>query len=129
VTEPNGTNRPLTDAEHRLAGWLLEHGFAEAKDYLAQLEKAEVTSWRCPCGCASIKFRIKDLPPAPPGVHILADFVFGEGEELNGAFIYESAGILSGLEVCGYTGEAPKSFPTPEQLRPLEARAEPARHH
>src|SRR4051794_24557679 len=94
-----GDNRPLTDAERHLARWMLEHGEAEAQEFLPQLELAEVTPWRCPCGCATIKFAIKGRPPAPPGVHILADFVFGNDENLRGIFIFEKAGILSGLEV------------------------------
>jgi hypothetical protein len=114
-------NRPLTDHERRLARWMLEHGTAEARDFLPQLEQAEATPWQCACGCASINFQIKGHAPAPPGVHVLADFEFGEGEALYGVFIYASANILSGLEVCGYTGEAPKSLPTPEQLRPFES--------
>ena len=36
-------NRPLTDAERDLARWMLEHGTEEAKQYLDQLELAEVT--------------------------------------------------------------------------------------
>ena len=117
----NAANRPLTADERHLARWMLEHGTAEARDFLPQLEQAEVTPWRCPCGCASINFQIKGHAPAPPGVHILADFVFGDGQELNGAFIYEKAGILSGLEVFGYASDAPKSLPTPEHLRPVES--------
>jgi hypothetical protein len=118
-SETNLGNRSLTDAERRLARWMLEHGNSEAKNFLPQLERAEVTPWRCPCGCASINLQIEGYPAAPPGVHLLADFVFGDNDNLNGIFIYESGGILSGLEVCGYTGEAPKHLPAPESLRPM----------
>jgi len=38
---------------------------------------------------------------------------------VSGIFLYESKGILSGLEVYGLAGEAPKSLPEPEVLRPL----------
>jgi len=114
-TNAIAANRPLTDTERRLVRWMLENGTAEAKDFLPQLELAEVTPWRCPCGCASINFQIKGYAIAPPGVHVLGDFLFGES---NGVFIYESDGILSGLEVVGYAGTAPNSLPAPESLRP-----------
>jgi len=98
---------------------MLRHGTAEARDYLEQLAQAEVTSWKCECGCASINFQIQDRPPAPPGVRILGDFIFGvEGAE-SGAFIFSCEGILSGLEVYGRAGDAPKELPRPEELRPL----------
>jgi hypothetical protein len=58
-------------------------------------------------------------PLAPPGVHILADFVFGDDESLSGIFMFEKAGILSGLEVYGLAADAPTSLPAPESLRPL----------
>ena len=115
----NGTNnRPLTDAEHQLARWMLENGVSEAKQYLDQLEIAEVTPWRCPCGCASINFQIKGHPEVPPGVHILGDFLIGEGKNQSGAFIFASEGLLSGLEVYGLSGDAPRSLPRPADLRP-----------
>jgi hypothetical protein len=111
--------RPLTETERHLAQWMLEHGLPEAKDFLPQLELAEVTPWCCLCGCASINFQINGRPEAPPGVHVLADFVFGADEELSGIFIYESAGILSGLEVYGLAGDAPRALPSPDRLRPF----------
>ena len=119
--DPNATNdnRPLTDAERHLARWMLEHGKPEGKSFLPQIEIAEVTSWRCPCGCASINFKIKGHPPAPPGVHHLGQFVFGNEDDPNGIFIFESAGILSGIEVYGMVGEAPTSLPHPDSLRPF----------
>ena len=112
-------NRDLTDHERRLVRWMLEHGSPEASGFLPQLEIAEVTPWRCPCGCASISFHIRGKPAAPPGVHPIADFVFGEGDTLSGIFVYEKDGILSGLEVYGLPGDAPKSLPEPEALRPF----------
>jgi hypothetical protein len=110
-------NRELTDHERRLVRWMLEHGNAEASAFLPQLELAEVTPWRCRCGCASINFQIRGKPAPPPGVHPIADFVFGEGETLSGIFVYEKGGILSGLEVYGLAGDEPKSLPEPETLR------------
>ncbi len=113
-------NRPLTDAERNLARWMLEHGSAEAEQYLAQLERAEVTPWRCPCGCASINFQILGHAEAPPGVHILGDFVMGEDDHPSGVFIYSSGGLLSGIEVYGLGDDAPRVLPYPENLRALE---------
>jgi hypothetical protein len=109
-------NRNLSEDERRLVQWMLEHGQPEASSFLSQLERTKVTPWRCPCGCASLNFRISDLPLPPPGVHPIADFVLGEGDNLSGIFIYEKEGILSGLEVYGLAGEAPKILPEPEDL-------------
>jgi hypothetical protein len=97
---------------------MLENGVPEARAFLAQLQGAEVTAWRCPCGCASINFQIKGHPPAPPGVHILGDFLCGPLEAPAGAFIYESGGVLSGIEVYALATDAPSVLPeTP--LRPF----------
>jgi len=109
--------RQLTDHERSLVRWMLQHGNSEALTFLPQLELAEVAPWQCPCGCASINFRIRGKPAPPPGVHPIADFVFGEDNTLSGIFVYEKDGILSGLEVYGLAGEAPKSLPEPGVLR------------
>jgi hypothetical protein len=53
-------------------------------------------------------------------MHPIADFLFGDEETLSGIFVYEKDGILSGLEVYGLAGEAPKFLPEPEALRPFE---------
>jgi len=111
-------NRPLSKAEYELARWMLEHGTPEAPNFLRQLEQAEVTAWRCLCGCASINFKIKGHPEAQPGVNILGDFVAGDDEKLSGVFIFESGGLLSGIEVYGLTGDAPTALPTMDELRP-----------
>jgi hypothetical protein len=108
--------RPLSDAERQLSRWMLENGTAEAAEFLSQLEVAEATPWRCPCGCASFNFKIKAVPAAPPGVHVLGDFVFYDGTNIAGIFIFSSNGILSGLEVTGMAGDAPKVLPEPRQL-------------
>ena len=108
--------RALSAKERRLARWMLEHGTDEAAQFLVQLEKAEVTPWRCPCGCASVNFKVADMPAAPPGVHVLGDFVFYDGEDLAGIFIYSSNNILSGLEVYGLAGDAPNELPEPGGL-------------
>jgi hypothetical protein len=112
-------NRPLTDDERRLVRWMLEHGDPGAEAFLPQLDLAEVTPWRCKCGCASIIFEIKGHPIPPPGVHPIADFVFGDTSTLSGVFVYERNGALRGQEVYGLAAEAPKTLPSPESLRPL----------
>lgn len=120
--------RPLTNEESRLARWMLEHGSREASDYIVQLDRAKATTRRCPCGCASFDFEVEGKPAAPPGVHVLGDFVFGDRTNLAGIFIYSSAGILSGVEVYGLASDAPAELPEPESLRPLEFEIKPARH-
>lgn len=114
-------NRALTQAEYDLIRWILEHGSADAQEYIVQLDKAEATLWRCECGCASINLEIKGYPLAPPGVHILGDFVFGEYIEMAGVFVFSSDGILSGLEVYGIAGDAPKNLPKQESLRSFQS--------
>jgi hypothetical protein len=120
--------RPLTEQERELARWMLEHGSSEAQGFLAQLARAEATSWRCVCGCASFNLKVAGEPEAPPGVGILGDFVVGEGENSFGVFIFQSGGILSDAEVYALGAEAPKTLPRPEQLLPLQAGA-PAQAH
>lgn len=115
--------RPLTTHEARVAQWMLQHGSSEAQRYLPQLALAEATTWRCDCGCASFNLKVAGKPEAPPGVNILGDFVAGEGEGMFGIFIFESGGILSGVEVYGLAADAPHSLPAPEALRPLVAAA------
>jgi hypothetical protein len=79
-------NRALTPIEEQLIRWMLDHGKAAARAFLPQLEKAHVTPFRCPCGCASINLSIEGLPEPSGGLHILADFIFGADEELSGIF-------------------------------------------
>ena len=113
------SNRSLTDAERNLARWMLEQSGTDTRKFLAQLDLAEVTPWRCPCGCASVNFQISGFPEAPSGVHVLGDFLVGEGNSLSGIFIFESGNLLSGIEVYGMAGDAPKILPSPAELRPF----------
>jgi hypothetical protein len=112
-------NRQLTSEEYALVRWLLEHGEPEAVSFLPQLEQAQVTSWQCSCGCASINFIVSGHPEPTGGMKTLADFIFGSKNELSGIFVYEQAGILSGLEVYGLAGDAPKVLPSIDLLRPF----------
>ena len=123
VMTTSGVTRPLTDRERRLARWMLENGSDEARQFLGQLEEAEATSWRCQCGCASFNFRVRGKPEAPPGVHVLGDYVFGTEADMAGAFVFSSDGILSGEEVYGLAGDAPAVLPEPETLRRFGATA------
>jgi hypothetical protein len=118
-SRPIPDRRPLTAPERELARWMLEHGSRAAADFLAQLEGAEVVS-RCPCGCASIHFEVAGLPKPTGGLRILGDYVFGGEADLAGAFIFERAGVLAGLEVYGLAGDAPSTLPRPGSLRPFE---------
>jgi hypothetical protein len=95
---------------------MLEHGNSEAEAFLCQLEIAEVTPWQCPCGCASINFQIMGHAEPPPGVHILGDFTLFAGDLAGGAFIFESGGLLSGIEVYSF-GDPVTILPTAEDLR------------
>ena len=113
--------RDLTPAERYLVRWMLEHGGPEAHQFLAQLERARVTSWVCPCGCASINFTVEGQPVPAGGMHLLADFVFGGEADMSGIFVFEQGGVLSGLEVYGLAGEAPQTLPMPDMLRPVPA--------
>ncbi|MBR0707308.1 hypothetical protein [Bradyrhizobium liaoningense] len=113
-------NRPLTDAERVLARWMLEHGTEEARQYLDQLELAEVTPWKCRCGCASINFQIRGHAEAPPGAQILGEFLVNDGDHPSGIFIYSSDGLLKGIDVYGLAGDAPSVLPLPEELSAFE---------
>ncbi|MEI7298178.1 hypothetical protein WCQ02_39360 [Paraburkholderia tropica] len=112
-------NRPLSVSEMSLARWMLEHGEPTAREFLEQLAVAEVTPCRCSCGCGSINFQMKGREPTPPGVHILGDFMFGPDDAPAGIFIFESAGLLSGIEVYGLASDAPAELPRQDALRPL----------
>jgi len=122
------SNRELTASERHLAQWMLEHGSPEARQFLEQLEIAKVTPWRCPCGCASINFSIGGKPDQK-GCDPIADFIFGADDDLSGIFIFKSNGVLGGLEVYGLAGDAPKTLPSQEALRPFQTNTQtPFKH-
>src|SRR5260370_25699962 len=112
-------DRPLTAAEPTLVRWLMLHGIREAACYLPQLDRARVAS-RCYCGCASIDFAIDGVVPPPgTGITTLADYEWlAPGGELFGVFVFESSGLLAGLEVWSQDGLAQATaLPDIEQLR------------
>ena len=114
-TKPILVDRSLTIEERDLTRWILEHGEPGASAFVEQLDRARV-KFLCPCGCASIDFAIEGSPDAPIGVHILGDFIFGEGDSVAGVFVFEAGGILKGLEVYGLAGDAPAVLPKVSDL-------------
>lgn len=100
---------------------MLKHGTEEATQYLGQLDLAEVTPWKCLCGCASINFQIRGHAEPPPGVHILGDFMINQGDHPSGIFIFSSGDLLRGIEVYGMAGDAPTVLPRSESLSAFES--------
>jgi hypothetical protein len=118
MTEPT---RPLTDEERTLLRWMLEHSGPEAAAFLPQLEHAEATLWKCPCGCASFDLKILGYPEPPRGARTIAEFVFGEGETFCGIFVFEDGGTLKGVDAYALGGKSPNVLPRPEELRPFDS--------
>ena len=110
-------DRSLTPDESALVCWLLDHDVESAAGFVPQLELARVVS-RCPCGCASINFAIAGVKPPPGNIGVLADFQFRTAEgHLCGAFLFERAGLLAGLEVYSMDGlSVPSTLPAIETL-------------
>lgn len=112
-------NRPLTIAEAHLVRWMLENGGPGSRVFLGQLERTQVTPWRCPCGCASLQFALEGMPEPTGGLRPIADFVWGTEEAFSGIFAYERDSVLAGVEVYGLSGDAPTKLPAAEMLRPF----------
>ncbi len=111
--------RPMSPAERELTRWMLDHsGAPDVERFLAHLERAHVIS-RCPCGCASVNFSVSGEAEPTGGLRVLGDYVFGDEETMSGAFVFEQNGVLAGLEVYGLGGDAPRTLPHPEELRPF----------
>ena len=91
---------------------MLEHGSSEARHFLPQFERARVTPWRCPCGCASFNFSVEGQPTPAGDMHLLADFLFGGETDLSCISVYEQGGVLSGLEVYGLAGDEAEFSPS-----------------
>jgi hypothetical protein len=113
-------DRPLSGQEASLVRWMLEHGTSEAAKFLPQLPDARVAS-RCPCGCASVNFSVAGASPPPGALGILGDFQFHTPEgHLCGAFVFERAGVLAGVEVWSIDGlTVPSTLPAIEKLEPV----------
>ncbi len=119
-TGPIPEDRSLSAYEAALVRWMLGHGTASAARFLPQLTEARVVS-RCYCGCASVDFSVGGVvpPPAEP-ISILADFEYRTAEgHLCGAFVFQRAGLLAGLEVWSVDGLCtPATLPDIGQLQP-----------
>lgn len=118
VREP----RALTEEERALIGWMLR----ESSDgrFMEQLASARVVSG-CDCGCASVNLEIDGYPPPTGRLRIIGDYLLGEGASLQGAFVFEQGGVVSGLEVCGYGTDALVRLPLPSALRPWKEGSSP----
>ncbi|MFL5496564.1 MAG: hypothetical protein ACJ8DC_19430 [Gemmatimonadales bacterium] len=66
-------------------------------------------------------FEVAGFPPPTGGVHVLGDFLFGGEVDPAGAFVFERAGVLAGVEVYGLAGKAPSTLPHPDSLRPFQS--------
>jgi len=119
AAEPDSKTRPLTDAELTLTRWMLEHSTPEAKLFLPQLDRARATLWQCPCGCASFNFAVEGTPTSEDGIHPIADFLFGDDSNLSGIFVFETKGVLGGVEVYTLSADVSNLLPSPECLRPV----------
>jgi hypothetical protein len=114
-----GEYRPLSDKEHELLVWLLEHGPINATNFLSQLEVLEARS-SCRCGCPSIAFNVPlDSPfiDSPQGMR--AYFLGRSGEDEVGLTLTAGFGVLSELEIYTF-GEVdrPVDLPAIDTLRP-----------
>ncbi len=118
---PIPEDRPLSAHEATLVRWMLEQGTASAARFLAHLPEARVVS-RCSCGCGSVDLSVGGVvPPRNEPISILADFEYRTATgHLCGAFVFERAGLLAGLEVWSVDGlSTPSVLPAVDQLRPL----------
>lgn len=114
-------SRQLSPEEASLLRWMLKNGQPEAARYVDVVDSLRVSSWRCPCGCASLEFVTRDAK-STHGMQPIADFVFGSDDHLCDIFVYlVGDGELGGIEVSGYGCEAPKKLPEPSQLRRANA--------
>ena len=114
-------DRPLTEQEHALVRWMLEHGRPDAVAYLEQLSRARVVA-RCPCGCASVDFSIGgQRPPTVGGMDILSDWQWHASEgQFCGAFVFARHDQLAGLEIWSIDGQSSASvLPQTSELEPF----------
>ena len=110
--------RALSPTEFKLADWLLEHSTQlhadEKKKFRSQLNEALVVS-RCGCGCATIEFSIAGQKSATGGLRPLSESATRNNEF--GIFIYETGGLLSGLEIYGLANlNLPSEFPALSEI-------------
>ena len=110
--------RPLSDKEHELLVWLLEHGPMNAANFLPQLGIIEARS-SCRCGCPSIEFSVPVDSPfidSPQGIR--AFFLGRSGEDEVGLMLTAGSGVLSELEVYTFAEvDHPFDLPAINTLR------------
>jgi hypothetical protein len=97
--------RPLTAHERLLTRWMIEHGTASDAEkawLLHQLDLATVMR-RCGCGCASVDFAISGTQAKSTGLRIVGDFLFGDGPDVCGVFVFCCAELLAGIEVYSFS--------------------------
>lgn len=116
-TAQSSLPRSLSQEELTLVIYLLNHGSAEAKPFLAQLAGARVVA-HCICGCASVDFSIDGLQSQASGMRTLSDFQWKDEQgHLFGIVLFERGGLLSGLDVWSIDGQAtPFILPSIEVL-------------
>jgi hypothetical protein len=68
-----------------------------------------------------VDFAVEGVVPPPGPFGILADFEYRTADgHVCGAFVFERAGVLAGLEVWSQDGQStPSVLPSPTQLRPI----------
>ena len=96
--------------------WLLAQT-SEAAAFSSQVDRLRVVAV-CECGCPSVEFALDDAPPpSSTHGHILAEAVGKSPEGVDvGVILWESAGVVSGLEVYCYNNESGFQVPNPKDL-------------
>jgi hypothetical protein len=87
---------------------MLENGHPEARSFLPQLEHTSVTDYRCPCGCATINLAVEGFSEQTGGLHILADFLFGDKTTLSGILFMRSKDSWRALKSMAWLGMHPR---------------------
>jgi len=118
-SQPIRGGRSLSAQERSLIEWMLRTGSNDPGRFLEHLVAARVVD-RCSCGCASIDLALPGQPTPKGGLRVIADFLYGEGASLCGAFVFEQDGVLAGLEIYGLGELAPQGLPAVTDLRPWE---------
>jgi hypothetical protein len=111
--------RALSHAERELTAWLLSHSDDYAREFLAQLELAEVAT-HCST-CPSIDFSIAGQQPQSIGLHPLSDFYWRDARGcLFGVTVFAQDGLLACLDVWSIDGLGDAiALPAIESLKPL----------
>lgn len=117
ASEGDGERLP-SESELVLLEFLLREGGEVGSRFLPQLPLLRVSHERCPCGCASLTFRVEGMANPESGTEPVAEALFLDAGEVAGLFVNGKGGVLQGLEVEGYVGDAPRRLPQVSELRP-----------